>query len=142
MTTILIVEDHHITRETYARWLQASGYHVLTAAGSASALHLAQTQPVDLIIGGEYTLLLEGLEAIQPLKTLLPGTPLILISTFILTDVASFLRAKRLASAIFSNHVERALLLEKIADLTGRPDLPTFPAGQVFDMPSPPVPPS
>ena len=50
MNTILIADDHSITREPLARVLRYEGYHTLTAANGLEALDLLRRGRPDLIL--------------------------------------------------------------------------------------------
>jgi CheY-like chemotaxis protein len=47
---ILLVEDHPDTARILARLLQQAGYEVRTAGSAAAALHLAATEPFDVVV--------------------------------------------------------------------------------------------
>ena len=47
---VLLVEDHHDTRETLQRYLNSKGYEVLTAATLADAFTIAATMRFDVLV--------------------------------------------------------------------------------------------
>jgi DNA-binding response OmpR family regulator len=47
---ILLVEDHHDTRETLQRYLHSKGYEVLTAASIGEAFTVASTMRFDILV--------------------------------------------------------------------------------------------
>ena len=50
MAVVLVVDDEVRIRELVRRYLEHDGHHVLTAAGGAEALELAQRTAIDLVV--------------------------------------------------------------------------------------------
>ncbi len=48
--TIVVVEDEQDTAEMFAEMMRVSGYHVLKASGSASAMALISEQKPDVVV--------------------------------------------------------------------------------------------
>jgi PAS domain S-box-containing protein len=79
MATILIVEDHAISRQMLSNLLGYKGYRVLEAADGVEALSRAQTEHPDLIITDVVMPTMDGLELVRRLRadTALKDTPAI-----------------------------------------------------------------
>jgi two-component system, NtrC family, nitrogen regulation response regulator NtrX len=85
MDTILIVDDEEPVRRTFAEWLQQAHLdcQILAAADAASALRLANDQPIDLAIldwalgAGD-----DGLQLLQDLYAFHPDVVAIMVTGF------------------------------------------------------------
>src|SRR5262245_10588498 len=77
---ILLIEDEVTTRLVLAKHLRDSGHGVLEAANANEAAVLISAQRITLIISDFVLPDMDGLEFLDHVRTLLPNTPLILIS--------------------------------------------------------------
>jgi two-component system OmpR family response regulator len=77
---ILVIDDEVQIRDLLAQFLIGSGYLVTTAASAAEALASVQREPPDLILSDLQLEDADGLEMIGQLKTVLPDTPVILLT--------------------------------------------------------------
>ena len=68
-----------------AQFLTGSGYVVTTAGSAAEALTCVQRDPPDLILSDLQLEDADGLEMIGRLKTVLPATPVILLTGVLFT---------------------------------------------------------
>ncbi|MBI5508650.1 MAG: response regulator [Deltaproteobacteria bacterium] len=68
MATILIVEDHAISRQMLSNLLGYKGHHVLEAADGVEALALARAEHPDLIITDVVMPAMDGLELVRRLR--------------------------------------------------------------------------
>ena len=82
METILLVEDHELSRDALARRLERRGYHVVSAADGEQAIVLAQLVAPDLILMDLGLPRLDGWTAMQRLKadTATCDIPIIVVS--------------------------------------------------------------
>lgn len=69
MATILVVEDHAMSRQMLSTLLGNMGYHVLEAADGVEALALAQSDHPDLIISDILMPTIDGMEFVRQLRT-------------------------------------------------------------------------
>jgi two-component system chemotaxis sensor kinase CheA len=67
--TILVVEDALTVRELQRAILERAGYHVLTAADGLSALAIAESRPVDLVLTDVSMPRMDGLELTRTLRS-------------------------------------------------------------------------
>ncbi len=77
---ILIIDDEAQIRDLLAQFLVGSGYVVTTAGSAAEALTCVDRDPPDLILSDLQLEDADGLEMIGRLKTVLPATPVILLT--------------------------------------------------------------
>lgn len=77
---ILIVDDEAAIRDLLAQCLTVSGYRVTTVATAVEALEVIRRERPDLIISDLQLEESDGLEMIDQMKTLLPDTPVILLT--------------------------------------------------------------
>jgi len=80
--TVLIVEDHDLTRESYAEWLRAAGFKVIEATTKAVALmHLDRLDlsaiVLDLILPNGH-----GREVVEALKAKRDDVGVVVVSGF------------------------------------------------------------
>lgn len=78
--TILVVDDHHETRNLIARLLRPQGYEVAAVADGEAALSEASAQQPDLVIADILLPGLDGLSVIDTLRQQDPRLPVIAIS--------------------------------------------------------------
>ncbi|MFQ5882464.1 MAG: response regulator [Candidatus Methylomirabilales bacterium] len=77
---ILIVEDENLERVIYADLLRDQGYQVFMVPTAPQALELLRNQTVDVILADIVLPGMSGLELIERLKTVAPGTPVIVVT--------------------------------------------------------------
>ena len=79
---ILVVDDEPVLVETIAYNLEQAGYQVTTAADGASALEIAQREPLDLIILDIMLPEMDGLEVCRQLRRegLTATTPIMMLT--------------------------------------------------------------
>jgi len=79
---VLIVDDHALYREAFARNLRLQGYEVLEAEHGEEALAVvrAQTEPTVVVTDLQMRTEREGLDLIRQLKSEMPLMPVIMIS--------------------------------------------------------------
>ena len=104
---LLIVDDEADIRDLLAQFLTANGYRVTPVASATEAKKVGQQDPPDLIISDLQLEDADGLEMIAELKTMLPDTPVILL-TGVLFDA-------EVVSGVLSTKV--ACYLEKTSSL-------------------------
>ena len=88
MTTILLVEDDIMNREMIARYLQMSGYQVISAGDGANAVLLAKKAHPALILMDMGLPILNGWQATHRIKTT-PETqdiPIIALTAFAMAE--------------------------------------------------------
>ena len=79
MATILVVDDHSVSRECTATLLRARGYEVLRAANGADALELVGQCAADLALVDVLMPGMDGLELLAKLKEGM-GIPVLLVT--------------------------------------------------------------
>jgi CheY-like chemotaxis protein len=98
---ILVIDDEVSIRDLLAQFLTSHGYLVTTAASAAEALVCAQREPPDLILSDLQLEDADGLEMIGQLKTLLPDTPVILLTGVLFdADIVRDVLNKKVAAYI------------------------------------------
>ncbi len=78
--TILWADDEIDLLKPHILFLQSKGYHLVTATNADDALSKAREQKIDLVFLDENMPGKSGLEILIPLKQLLPGVPVIMIT--------------------------------------------------------------
>src|SRR3954470_14788942 len=88
MTTVLLVEDDIMNREMIARYLQMSGYRVISAGDGANAVLLAKKAHPALILMDMGLPILNGWQATHRIKTT-PETqniPIVALTAFAMAE--------------------------------------------------------
>jgi PAS domain S-box-containing protein len=82
--TILLVEDEDALRDTTSRILTRAGYRVLTAAGGAEAIHIAEThpEPIGLLLTDVIMPEMMGNEVAARICAVLPDIPVLYMSGY------------------------------------------------------------
>lgn len=82
MATILVVDDHSVSRECTAALLRGQGYDVLRAANGVDALELLDQCTADLALVDVLMPEMDGLELLRELKTdqRWGGLPVVLVT--------------------------------------------------------------
>ena len=86
---ILLVEDHEVTRRTYARLLVMRGYKVIEAADGAAAVSLLDRYDFDLVITDLAMPKLTGFGLLSLMRVKWPKVPVILITGYLSPAVAN-----------------------------------------------------
>jgi len=79
---ILVVDDERLVRDSLGELLTLSGYTVSTAASGNEALNLLKDYTADIVIADVKMPEMDGIQLLKKIKTILPGTPVILISGY------------------------------------------------------------
>jgi two-component system cell cycle sensor histidine kinase/response regulator CckA len=79
---ILLVEDEQAVRTLAAEILTGSGYDVLTAARGASAVEIAATEAIDLLVADVVMPVMNGPEVAAAVRRLHPGVPVVFMSGY------------------------------------------------------------
>ncbi|HUT89312.1 MAG TPA: response regulator [Thermoguttaceae bacterium] len=82
MTTILFADDNPNIREYCRRELEEEGYRVVVVGNGAEALRLTRYLEPDLLVLDVCMPVLDGLEAVDRIKSLRPELPVILFTSF------------------------------------------------------------
>jgi len=117
---ILIVDDEANVRDLLDRFLTGSGFRVTAVESADEAMRAVRQDPPHLIISDLQLEESDGLEMIAQLKSLLPDTPVILL-TGVLFDpkvVREVLSGK--VSAYLEKTSSLARILEEVKRLTGQ----------------------
>jgi len=88
MTSILIVDDEQVQRETLAGFLKKIGYNVATAESAQTALAYMHGNPVDIVLSDYKMPYMTGADLLQEVKSRHPGVILILITAFGTVEIA------------------------------------------------------
>jgi CheY-like chemotaxis protein len=80
--TILVAEDEPAVRELVVRLLEAAGYDVVAAEDGSSALELAGSHPVDLVLSDVVMPGMNGRELARELRIREPELPVLLMSGY------------------------------------------------------------
>jgi CheY-like chemotaxis protein len=116
---ILVIDDESQIRDLLAQFLGGCGYAVTTASSAAEALTCVQRQPPDLILSDLQLEDADGLEMIGQLKTLLPDTPVILLTGVLFdADIVRDVLNKKVASYLAKTS-PLARILEEVRHLLG-----------------------
>lgn len=106
---VLIVDDEEGIRESLSGILEDEGYSVITSGTGEDALRIIQEQTPDLVILDVWLPKMDGIEALQEMKTLKKEIPVIMISGHGNIDVA--VKATRIGAYDF---LEKPLSLERV----------------------------
>jgi CheY-like chemotaxis protein len=77
---VLLVDDQPDVRESVANMLVALGHEVAVAAGGEQALGLARESTFDVVITDLGMPGLNGLDVARGIRTISPGTPVVLLT--------------------------------------------------------------
>ncbi len=82
MSTILVVEDHELTRKTLNRRLSKAGHSVLEAVSGNSGIELLQSNPVDLVLMDFMMKNKNGMQTFERMRELKPEIPCAMITAY------------------------------------------------------------
>jgi DNA-binding NtrC family response regulator len=88
MTSILIVDDEQLQRDSLAGFLKKIGYHVTTADSAQTALAHMYTHPVDIVLSDYKMPYMTGADLLKEVKSRHPNVILVLITAFGTVDIA------------------------------------------------------
>jgi two-component system, NarL family, response regulator DegU len=81
MTTLLLVDDHHLLRQGLRRGVEEAGFAVVGEAGDgAEALRLVEELHPDLVLMDVTMPVLDGIEATRQLRDRAPGTRVVILT--------------------------------------------------------------
>ena len=81
-TSILIVEDEQVLRESLASLLESEGYEVVTAANGREGYDLILSRPVDIVLTDVRMPEMDGMSLLRHLRQVAPETPVIMLTAF------------------------------------------------------------
>jgi signal transduction histidine kinase len=115
---ILIVEDDPAARELFGTYLGEYGYHISEALDGEQAIHLARSDPPDLVITDIMLPRMNGFEVARQVKQLYPDQFLPVIIATPLRDQSSKLLGYRIGADDFLSYpVDRIELGVRVAGL-------------------------
>ena len=82
MSTILIVEDHELTRKTLNRRLSKAGHSVLEAVNGPSGIDMLQSNPVDLVLLDFMMKNMTGMQTFERMREVKPEIPCAMITAY------------------------------------------------------------
>lgn len=82
MATILVVEDHQMTRTVINRRLAKEGHRVLEASSGIAGIQLLESNEVDLIIMDFMMKTMNGMQTYEKMKDLKPDVPCIMVTAY------------------------------------------------------------
>jgi CheY-like chemotaxis protein len=85
MEQVLVVEDESRLRELFAQFLREKGYRVSEARDGQEAIALTAKQPFDLIMMDIKMPRMDGLSALQQIRSSLPASKIILTTGYSVT---------------------------------------------------------
>lgn len=87
-SSILVVDDEQVVRESLSKWFREDGYIVSTASGSAEALQQLQRQKWDICLLDLKMPGMDGMELQQRIKEIDPAATIIFITAHATVDTA------------------------------------------------------
>jgi DNA-binding response OmpR family regulator len=87
-STILVVDDEPVARQSLSDILRLEGYNVASAANGHAAIEHVRMHPVDLLIVDLRMPGMDGLEVVQVVNQVSPETEVILLTAFGSTETA------------------------------------------------------
>lgn len=82
MATILIVEDHDMTRNVLNRRLAKEGHSVLTASNGGDGIELLTSNEVDLVIMDFMMKTMNGMQTYEKMKEIKPSVPCVMVTAY------------------------------------------------------------
>ncbi len=121
MAKILVIDDEVLLSKSLSIILTKAGHTVVTAANGQLGLEMFAQEKPDLVITDIIMPVMEGIEAIQQLRSQAPNLPIIAVSGGGRTKNLEFLRvAEKLgANAVLGKPFTREQLLTAVAACLG-----------------------
>lgn len=113
MTTILLADDNRNIRDYCARELEDEGYQVVVARDGGEALRAVDRRWFDLVVLDIFMPGIDGLEALQRIRSLRPDVPVVFFTSF--DDVCQQDERSRYATACVAKHEDLTELKRVIA---------------------------
>ena len=82
MSTILVVEDHDMTRTVINRRLSAHGHSVLEASNGTAGIQLLQSNDIDLVILDFMMKNMNGMQTYEKMKEVKPAVPCVMVTAY------------------------------------------------------------
>ena len=82
MSTILVVDDHELTRKTLHRRLEKAGHSVIEAPNAKSGIKLLQSKTIDLILMDFMMKNMNGMQTFEKMKELKPEVPCAMVTAY------------------------------------------------------------
>lgn len=82
MATILIIDDHALTRKVLNRRLAKEGFSILEAENGADGVQLLRTKNVDLVLLDFMMKVMNGIETYEKIKFFKPEVPCIMMTAY------------------------------------------------------------
>lgn len=82
MATILVVEDHDMTRNVLNRRLVKEGHSVLTASNGGEGIELLTANEVDLVILDFMMKTMNGMQTYEKMKEIKPSVPCVMVTAY------------------------------------------------------------
>ena len=82
MSTILVVDDHELTRKTLHRRLEKAGHEVFEAPNAKSGFKLLQSKTIDLILMDFMMKNMNGMQTFEKMREMKPEVPCAMITAY------------------------------------------------------------
>ncbi|MBI4384510.1 MAG: response regulator [Nitrospinae bacterium] len=82
MATILIIDDHALTRKVLNRRLAREGFNILEAENGADGVQLLRTKDVDLVLLDFMMKVMNGIETYEKIKFFKPEVPCVMMTAY------------------------------------------------------------
>lgn len=82
MATILIVDDHELTRKVLNRRLTQKGFNVLEADSGAAGVQILRSNNVDLVLLDFMMKTMNGIETYEQMKYFKPQVPCVMVTAY------------------------------------------------------------
>ncbi len=82
MPTILVVDDHPMTRTVIHRRLEKEGFNILEADNGARGVELLRTNNVDLVLLDFMMKNMNGMQTFEQMKFFKPNIPCVMITAY------------------------------------------------------------
>ena len=123
-STLLIIEDDLVALDSYARVLQASGYHVLTAENVTTGLALIESTTPDAVLLDWHLPIFNGLVFLRQIRAAPhhADTPVAIVTGDYFLDESIEQELHRLGASVHFKPIWEADMLRIAADLVGGDD--------------------
>lgn len=82
MATILVVEDHAMTRTVINRRLAKEGHAILEAASGVAGIQILESANVDLVILDFMMKTMNGMQTYERMKDIKPQVPCVMVTAY------------------------------------------------------------